>query len=285
MLIAPGLVAIWLAAADVANASAPASPEVSAEVTPRFFDVNKFRAEPDSPGAIRIPGTNVALYIGGFAWLDVIGDINTIGNPDQFVVSSIPVGGGTGYTGSQLTARQSRLFFETDWHLISAPLRTYIEVDFFDPQNNLTLHVRHAFGSVGRADGVQLIGGHTWTTFMDANVLPNQLDYAGPVGLANLQQAQLRLMLPWLHREGGPSGGIRGLEWTIAIEAPAPQITLPMNFQGTGFSKWPDWSVPCAGTTPTATCWQPVCFGSWASSPRRAVTSRPSATAAAWPAA
>jgi hypothetical protein len=240
VLIAPGLVAIWLATADAAAAAAPAGAEVSPEVTPRFFDINKFRAEPDSPGAIRVAGTNVALYVGGFAWLDVIGDINTIANPDQFVVSSIPVGGGTGNTGSQLTARQSRLFVETDWLFASAPLRTYVEVDFFDPQNDLTLHIRHAFGSVGRTDGVHLIAGQTWTTLMDANVLPSQLDYAGPIGLVNLQQAQLRLLLPWIRHDGGPSGGVRGLESTIAIEAPAPQITLPMNVQGTGFSRWPD---------------------------------------------
>ena len=74
---APGLVAIWArqppnvagASPPAADASAPASAAavvIVPEVTPRFFNVNKFRAKPDSPGAIRIPGTNVALYIGGF---------------------------------------------------------------------------------------------------------------------------------------------------------------------------------------------------------------------------
>jgi hypothetical protein len=112
-LIAGALLALWTSATDPPPAPSP-PPAASAsweelgsrEVTPRFFDVNKYKAEPDNPGAIHIPGTTVALYVGGFAWLDVIADLDKIGNPDQVVVSSIPVGGGTGHTGSELTARQ-----------------------------------------------------------------------------------------------------------------------------------------------------------------------------------
>ena len=57
--------------------SAQASP------TPSFFDVNKYRADPGNPGAIRIPGTKVAIYIGGFAQLDVMSDIKVIGNQEN----------------------------------------------------------------------------------------------------------------------------------------------------------------------------------------------------------
>ena len=181
--------------------------------TPAFFDVNKYRADPGNPGAIHVPGTNVALYIGGFAQLDYISDIQVIGNPDQFVVSSVPVGGGTGNTGSELTVRQTRVFLETDAPWAVAPLLAYVEVDFFDPQNNSNLHIRHAFGAVGHPDGVRLVAGYTWTSFMDATVIPSQLDYAGPVGLANVQQAQARLVVPFLQTRG-PNGEHRGLEWT-----------------------------------------------------------------------
>lgn len=210
-----------------------------ASPTPSFFDVNKYRADPGNPGAIRIPGTNVALYIGGFAQLDVMSDINVSGNQDQFVVSSIPVGGGTGNTGVELSARQSRVFVETDAPWSVAPLMAYVEVDFFDPQNQVDFHIRHAFGAIGRPTGLRLIGGHTWTSFMDATVLPNQLDYAGPVGVANVLQAQARLVVPFnlTYNPGGLPSGFEGL---LSIEAPDPQITLPMNAQGTGYSRWPD---------------------------------------------
>ena len=129
-----------------------------------------------------------------------------------------------------LSARQSRVFIETDAPWSVAPLMAYVEVDFFDPQNQTDLHIRHAFGAIGRPKGVRLIGGHTWSAFMDATVLPNQLDFAGPVGVANVQQAQARLVVPV------PAG----LEGLLSIEAPDPQITLPMNTTGPGYSRWPD---------------------------------------------
>jgi hypothetical protein len=214
--------------------AAPASP------TPPFFDVNKYRADPDNPGAIRIPGTNVAIYVGGFAQLDVIGDVNVIGNPDQFEVASIPVGGGTtGNTGSQLSARQSRVFIETDAPWNEAELLAYVEVDFFDPQNLSDLHIRHAFGAVGLPGGVRLVVGQTWTTFMDATVFPSQLDYAAPVGVMSVQQPQARLLVPF-HRASGPNGQPLGFEWLLSVEAPAPQITIPMGVTATPYAHWPD---------------------------------------------
>jgi hypothetical protein len=207
--------------------------------TPAFFDVNKYRADPGNPGAIRVPGTNVAIYIGGFAQLDYISDLQVIGNPDQFVVTSVPVGGGTGNTGSELSARQTRLFIETDAPWTVAPLLAYVEVDFFDPQNASNLHIRHAFGAFGHADGVRLVAGYTWTSFMDATVIPSQLDYAGPVGLANTQQAQARLVVPF-HQTRTPNGAARGFEWALSVEAPAPQITTPMDVDATAYARWPD---------------------------------------------
>jgi hypothetical protein len=193
-----------------------------ASPTPDFFDVNKYRADPNNPGAIHLPGTNVAIYIGGFAQVDVINDVQVIGTPDQFVVASVPVGGGTGNTGSELSARQTRVFVETDAPWSVADLLAYVEVDFFDPQNESVLHIRHAFGAVGHPDGVRLVAGQTWTVFMDATVTPSQLDYAGPVGFANVLQAQARLVVPFM-RTREPDGETRGFEWLLSVEAPIPR--------------------------------------------------------------
>ncbi len=74
---------------------------------------------------------------------------------------------------------------------------------------------------------------------MDATVLPNQLDYAGPVGIVNVLQSQARLIVPF-KRTKDAKGRSTGLEWLLAIEAPAAQITVPMGTQATGFSGWPD---------------------------------------------
>ena len=237
---------IWLLApAPAQGQGSPAvvdSPPAAAPLvspTPEFFDVNKYRADPDNPGAIRVPGTNVAIYIGGFAQLDLISDLQVIAEADKFAVASIPVGGGTGNTGSQLSARQSRVFIETDAPWSVAQLLAYVEVDFFDPQNQSDLHIRHAFGAIGHPDGIRLVAGVTWTLFMDATVLPSQLDYAGPVGLVNLLQAQARLVVPFL-RTRASNGDSHGFQWLLSVEAPDPQVTTPMNVQATGYSYWPD---------------------------------------------
>jgi hypothetical protein len=210
-----------------------------ASPTPSFFDVNKFRADPNNPGAIRLPGTNVAIFIGGFVQLDLIGDVQVIGNPDQFVVASIPVGGGTGNTGAEATARQSRVFIETDAPWLLANLLAYVEVDFFDPQNQSTFHLRHAFGAIGRSDRVRLIAGHTWSAFMDATVIPSELDFTGPVGLVNVQQAEARVVVPFRFGQSSTSGP-NPVEWLISAEAPNPQITFAQGAQATSYSSWPD---------------------------------------------
>ena len=180
---------------------------------------------------IRIPGTNVALYIGGFAQLDVLSDPQTSAETRTSSWFHRSRSGPARATpGSTSPARQSRVFIETDAPWSVAPLMAYVEVDFFDPQNQNVFHIRHAFGAIGRPNSLRLIGGQTWSSFMDATIIPNQLDYAGPVGIANVQQAQARLIVPL------PIG----LEGLLAIEAPDPQITLPMNTTGTGYSRWPD---------------------------------------------
>jgi hypothetical protein len=238
---------VWLLAPAAAHGEGPPAAAIDstaaaappASATPSFFDVNKYRADPNNPGAIRLPGTNVALYIGGFAQLDAISDLQVIGDPDKFAVASIPVGGGTGNTGFELSARQSRVFIESDAPWSVADLLAYVEVDFFDPQNQADLHIRHAFGAIGHPDGVRLVAGVTWTSFMDATVFPSQLDYAGPVGLVNVQQAQARLVVPF-HNERAPDGAARGFELLLAVEAPDPQVTTPLNVQATGYSYWPD---------------------------------------------
>jgi hypothetical protein len=120
------------------------------------------------------------------------------------------------------------------------PLWSYLEVDFFDPQNDVTLHIRHAFGAVGQVDSVHLYAGQSWTLFMDATSFPSQLDYAGPVGVVNVLQPQVRLVVPLIPYQTKPDAGARGLEWLLSIEAPNPQITIPAGEQGTTFAWWPD---------------------------------------------
>lgn len=200
--------------------------------TPRLSDIRKYDAEPGFPGSIRIPNTNISIQVGGFAQVDVIKDFNRIGSPDSFVVSSIPGTPGNNVTGFQASARQSRVFVETRAPLALAPLKTYLELDFFDPQNDQTLHLRQAFGELGHKKGIRLLAGQFWTTFMDATIWPGLLDYEGPAGILFSRTPQVRLTVPLGH----------DVELSVAVEQPGPQLTPTTNVTGLGKARFPDFT-------------------------------------------
>ena len=157
--------------------------------TPPFFDVNKFAAKGDFPGSIRIPGTKTSVQIGGFAQVDALFDFDRIGSRDNFVTNTIPTDiEGAGQT--NFSARQTRLFIKTvtpneGW----GPLTTYVEGDFFGSNNAAELRLRHAYGEIGKNH--RLLGGQTWSTFVDASVFPAVLDQearrarCSPAGLSS----------------------------------------------------------------------------------------------------
>ena len=86
-------------------------------------------------------------------------------------------------------------------------LSTLLEFDLFGSGTDAgqtTIHLRHAYGEVGKF-GV----GQTWSPFMDPDLLPNDLEYWGPAGMAFIRNIQLRFM---------PIQGNSKL--TIALEKP-----------------------------------------------------------------
>jgi hypothetical protein len=199
--------------------------------TPDFFDVNKFAAQGDFPGSVRIPGTNTSFQIGGYVQLDSIFDTDRIGNKDAFVVSSIPTGGEkTGAGTSNFSIRQTRLFLKTqtptdNW----GSLVTYVEIDFFGTDGSEP-RIRHAYGQVG--DKNQLLAGQTWTAFQDATVFPSTLDFQGPPGLITNRRPQVRYRHDWDNK------------WTVvvAIEDPSSELTVPTGFAGQKSTPLPDFA-------------------------------------------
>jgi len=181
------------------------------ETTPENFDVHKYVAEGNFPGSIRIPGTNISIQVGGFAQLDAIADSNTIGSRDSFIVSSIPTGpSAAGQT--SFSARQTRLFAKTEMPTDWGTLVTYVEGDFFGPDGT-DFRLRHAYGEIG--DQYKLLGGQTWTTFMDASVYPAIFDYQGPNSMVLVRQPQLRFTDKFCDH----------WQWQIALEDPNPDIS------------------------------------------------------------
>ena len=197
--------------------------------TPDFFDINKYAAEGNFPGSVRIPGTNTSFQIGGYVQADGIFDADRIGNKDAFVVSSIPTGGDkTGAGDTNFSIRQTRLFLKTQTPTKSwGNLVTYIEVDFFGT-DGAEPRIRHAYGQVG--DKHQVLAGQTWSAFQDATVFPATLDFQGPAGMVTNRRPQFRYRHEW------------SKEWigVAAVEDPTSEITVPAGFTGEKSTPYPD---------------------------------------------
>src|SRR3954466_12819460 len=189
--------------------------------TPDFFDINKYAAEGNFPGSVRIPGTKTSFQIGGFTQLDAIFDADRIGNKDAFVVNSIPTGGEkTGAGDTNFSIRQTRLFLKTqtptkDW----GSLVTYVEIDFFGT-DGAEPRIRHAYGQIG--DKFQLLTGQTWSAFQDATIFPSVLDFQGPAGIITSRRPQLRIRQEFNKQWAG----------VISLEDPSSDITIPAGAVG-----------------------------------------------------
>lgn len=175
----------------------------------------------DFTGAWRLPGTDAALAIGGFVKTDIVYNYDPLQIADRFITGSIPVGV-SGTTGdeaqSSITADQSRLNFDlrspTDYGI----MRAFIEGDFAG--SGETFRLRHAFGQWNR-----VLAGKTWTTFMDPDASPEEIDFEGLNGRINVRQAQVRFM---------PRIGEK-YELQFALEDPNPEIQ-----NGSGVTRTPD---------------------------------------------
>lgn len=138
-----------------------------------------------------------------------------------YVPSSIPVGGpgadgGDGYT--DFSAQFSRFNFSADTVTENGDkIKAYIEADMFGggsntfagnetSTNTYALTLRHAYVSWNN-----WLAGQTWSNFMNADVLPDAVDFLGPVdGIAFVRQAQLR------YTNGGFSVALENPQTTVS---------------------------------------------------------------------
>ncbi len=175
----------------------------------------------DFTGAWRLPGTGAALAIGGFVKTDVVYNFDPLQIADRFIVGSIPVGVGepTGDEAqSSITANQSRLNFDLREPTDFGIMRAFIEGDFTG--NGDTFRLRHAFGQWRR-----MLAGKTWSTFVDPEASPEEIDFEGLNARINVRQSQIRLM---------PKFGEK-YELQFAVEDPNPEVQ-----NGTGVNRAPD---------------------------------------------
>lgn len=138
--------------------------------------------DPELKGFFAIPNTDTMIRIGGYAKLDAIVDARASGDEDQFITSTIPVGSDhRDMRNFNLHAKQTRFSFEARRPTTRGNLRFYLENDFFGSSDGYEFRLRHAYGQLGNT-----YAGYGYSSFMDADSLPDTLDFAGPGGAGYL---------------------------------------------------------------------------------------------------
>lgn len=185
--------------------------------------------DPELKGFIPIPGTDTMIRLGGYAKLDAMYDTKPAGNTDQFVTASIPVPHDQDESGNfNMHARQTRFSFEVRRPSnFGGTMRFYLENDFFGGDNGqYNFHLRQAFGQLGNT-----YGGYGYSAFMDADALPDTLDFAGPGG-------QMFLLQPSIHQAFHLG---RNSSLTVSVEKPDSEVsTLDTDSNVRGTQQIPD---------------------------------------------
>jgi hypothetical protein len=222
---APPSVAVVDAASDEVRPKAKSAKEKATEagvsVAEAQSDDPSRNSLKDFPSAWRLPGTSAGLAIGGYVKTDIVYNFDPLQIKDRFIVGSIPVGV-SGTTGdeaqSSITADQSRLNFDLRDRTEYGIMRAFIEGDFAG--SGETFRLRHAFGQWNR-----MLAGKTWSTFVDPEASPEEIDFEGLNARINVRQSQVRFM-PRLGEE---------YELQFALEDPNPEIQ-----NGSGITRTPD---------------------------------------------
>jgi len=161
---------------------------------------------------------------GGYVKVDLIHDFDEIGSTDSFDVRTIPTTGSADPSDStRIHARQTRFNVDVQGPTSAGPFRAFAEGDFFSDQNGF--RIRHAYGTVG-----EVLGGQTWTTFMDEEAMPETLDFESPVAFPLVRQAQVR----WTHELED------GNYFAVSLEDPDSDVIGPTGVPGKAEEPLPD---------------------------------------------
>lgn len=148
--------------------------------------------DPEMAGFIALPGTQTLIRFGGYTKLDMIQDGGSIGSRDWFVTSTIAVDDGRDEAPNfNLHAKQTRVNFEARRPTTHGNLRFFLEGDFTGSSDSYEPHLRHAYGQIGNT-----YAGYGYSAFMDADALPDTLDFEGPGSTIFLRTAAVHQAFP-----------------------------------------------------------------------------------------
>jgi hypothetical protein len=151
------------------------------------------------------------VKLGGYIKVDLIHDFDEIGSTDSFDPRTIPTDDESDPgMNTRMHARSTRLNLDVRGPTTAGDVRLYVEGDFFGDGNSFRL--RHAYGTLG-----PVLGGQTWSTFMDEDCMPETLDFESPIAFPLIRQAQMRYT-----QDLGD-----GSYWAVALEDPASKLIEP----------------------------------------------------------
>ena len=174
----------------------------------------------DFPGAWHLPGSTAAMKIGGYVNLALINSFDPMFISDRFIVGSIPPDGedsAGAKSGTDVTANQTRINFEVREETSQGPLRAFVEADFYGEGD--TFRLRHAFGQFR-----WVMAGKSWSTLMDIDSRPEEVDFEGINGEILARQAQIRIF---------PRLG-KSLSFKMSIEDPRTDVVNGLGAKGRG---------------------------------------------------
>ena len=175
------------------------------------------------PKGIQLETGDYTWKLGGYLKVDLIHDFDEIGSTDSFDVRTIPTTETADGDATRIHARQTRINLDVTGPTSAGPFRAFVEGDFFSDQNGFRM--RHAYGTIG-----EVLGGQTWSTFMDEDAMPETLDFESPVAFPLVRQAQVR----WTHQLGD------GNYFALALEDPDSDVIGPTGVTGTAKEPLPD---------------------------------------------
>ena len=143
----------------------------------------------DFPGSWPLFGTDLRMKIGGYLKADFLYDFDGTTDPNQFLMSTIPVEGeeafgNEGYV--SFFAKETRV--NIDLRRVAEdkiPLQLFVEGDFFTDGNRFRL--RHAYITAG-----DFIIGQTWTTLSFLESMAFMIDFAAGDALFGGRTTQIR---------------------------------------------------------------------------------------------
>jgi hypothetical protein len=187
---------------------------------------------PQKPGnGVQWQFGETTVKIGGYVKLDLIHDFDPIGSLNSFDPRTIPTDGSDGVD-TRMQANQTRLNLDVRGPSSTDPLRFFVEGDFEGSSNAFRL--RHAYGVMG-----PVLGGQTWSNFMDEDGMPETLDFESPIGFPQIRQAQARYTTrldngnSYSFSVEDPAPSIAGVDTTTGrVEAAAPDVTANYIWKG-----------------------------------------------------